>query len=80
MQPSQNTIRSTYTLSDAEIERCLQRADKQSGLLAVPQPPRWPLFAVLICLALALAGLVGLRHADLKFVRFQLDRNEEMGR
>jgi len=61
MKPSQITQR--------EIERAAQRADVH-GLLAIPQPrsPRGPLYATLAVVVLALAGMLSLRFAPVRFV------------
>ena len=64
-----------------DIERALRRADRKHGLLAIPQPPRWPLYAAVVAVALAFAGMVSVRHAELRFVRFHMDeRSVEVGR
>lgn len=76
MKPSQ------VTLTEADYHLAAMRAD-HSGLLAIPQqkrePPRWPLYAMLVTIALALGGLVALRHAPLRFVHAQCNPRFEEG-
>ncbi|MEK9724127.1 MAG: hypothetical protein VW405_11690 [Rhodospirillaceae bacterium] len=72
-QPSQITQR--------EIDLAAQRADVY-GLLAIPQPPRvrppirqprGPMYATLAVVVLALAGMVSLRFAPIRFVGTSCD-------
>lgn len=69
-QPSQITQR--------EIDLAAQRADV-FGLLAIPQPlprirqPRGPMYATLAVVVLALAGMLSLRFAPVRFVGTSCD-------
>lgn len=78
--PSQKTM--TYEYTTAQLERALRRADKRHGLLAIPQPPRitGPMAITLLTVALCLAGMVALRHANLsRFVHATCNPTVEEG-
>lgn len=64
-------MRKPSQITQREIDLAAQRADIY-GLLAIPQPPRrnprGPLYATLAVVVLALAGMLSLRFAPVRFV------------
>lgn len=64
-------MRKPSQITQREIDLAAQRADIY-GLLAIPQPkprgPRGPLYATLAVVVLALAGMLSLRYAPVRFV------------
>jgi hypothetical protein len=64
-------MRKPSQITQQEIDLAAQRADIY-GLLAIPQPPRrnprGPLYATLAVVVLALAGMLSLRFAQVRFV------------
>lgn len=63
-------MRKPSQITQREIDLAAQRADIY-GLLAIPQPPRRPRglrYAALTAVVLALAGMLGLRFAPVRFV------------
>ena len=64
-------MRKPSQITQQEIDLAAQRADIY-GLLAIPQPPRrnprGPLYATLAVVVLALAGMLSLRFAPVRFV------------
>ena len=64
-------MREPSQITQRDIDLAAQRADVY-GLLAIPQPPprapRGPLYATLAVVVLALAGMVSLRFAPIRFV------------
>lgn len=64
-------MRKPSQITQQEIDLAAQRADIY-GLLAIPQPPRrnprGPLYATLAVVVLALAGMLSLRFALVRFV------------
>ena len=77
-------MRKPSQITQREIDIAAQRADVFS-LLAIPQPkptrhirqlprqPRGPLYATLAVVVLALAGMVSLRFAPIRFVGTSCD-------
>lgn len=65
--------------SEQDFHRAAMRADVD-GLLAIPkyEPPRWPIYTVVLTIALSLAGLIGLRHAELQWVHVTCDSRVEV--
>lgn len=64
-------MRKPSQITHREIDLAAQRADIY-GLLAIPQPkprdPRGPLYTTLAVVVLALAGVLSLRFAPVRFV------------
>lgn len=64
-------MRKPSQITQREIDLAAQRADIY-GLLAIPQPPRrnprGPLYTTLAVVVLALAGMLSLRFAPVRFV------------
>jgi hypothetical protein len=69
-------MRKPSQITQREIDLAAQRADIY-GLLAIPQPPirqpRGPMYATLAVIVLALAGMISLRFAPIRFVGTSCD-------
>ena len=76
-------MRKPSQITQREIDLAAQRADV-FGLLAIPQPqpeyrmprirqPRGPMYATLAVVVLALAGMLSLRFAPVRFVGTNCD-------
>ena len=74
-------MRKRQQITQREIDLAAQRADV-FGLLAIPQPPRvrppirqprGPMYATLAVVVLALAGMLSLRFAPVRFVGASCD-------
>lgn len=78
MYPSQQTT----VITDAQILGAMRRADV-TGLLALPplpKPPRWPLFAAVFAVTLAVAGFWQLWRTELHYSFEHCDPHSEVCR